>query len=219
MSEHDIESNPIDLFAPEQNLTEEEKKQGYPKHPIALICHIAFKVGGGLCYLFGGWLASTFKVKQELIPLIICVCFIAFDFWTTKNVTGRLLAGLRWWNDVKPDGTNEWVFESHEADTLINPYESKVFWIVLVVFVLIWGIFWISCLFAFLTRLRWLFVATLALILQGSNLTGYVRCARGTLHYPPLTTLLLTPYLHQTSQALQTSNINIFFKNPPPATH
>lgn len=177
------EESPIDFFAPEQHLTEEEKKTGYPKHPVALVFHIGFKVAAALCYLFGGWLAPIFKVKQELIPLIICVVFIAFDFWTTKNVTGRLLAGLRWWNDVKPDGTNEWVFESHEKDTLINPYEAKVFWIVLVVFVLIWGIFFISCVFAFFLRLRWLFVCVLALILQGSNLTGYVRCARGTFNY------------------------------------
>jgi hypothetical protein len=26
---------------------------------------------------------------------------LAFDFWTVKNVTGRLLVGLRWWNEVR----------------------------------------------------------------------------------------------------------------------
>jgi hypothetical protein len=37
---------------------------------------------------------------------------LASDFWTVKNVTGRLLVGLRWWNNIKDDGENEWVFES-----------------------------------------------------------------------------------------------------------
>jgi hypothetical protein len=191
MTDHE-EPSAMDFLAPEQHLTEEEKKAGIPKHPIALVFHIAFKVGAALCYLFGGWFGPIFKVKQELIPIIICVIFLAFDFWTTKNVSGRLLAGLRWWNDVKPDGTNEWVFESHEKDTLINPYESKVFWIVLIVFPLIWGLFFISCLFAFLTRINWLFVSILALVLQGSNCVGYVRCARGTFYANTLFTLLIT---------------------------
>jgi hypothetical protein len=40
---------------------------------------------------------------------VVCVLLFAFDFWTVKNVTGRILVGLRWWNEVKPDGTEEWV--------------------------------------------------------------------------------------------------------------
>ena len=31
---------------------------------------------------------------------------------------GRLLVGLRWWNDVKDDGSNVWVFESKPVSTL-----------------------------------------------------------------------------------------------------
>ncbi len=34
-------------------------------------------------------------------------------FLAPQNVTGRLLVGLRWWNDVKDDGSNIWIFESH----------------------------------------------------------------------------------------------------------
>lgn len=30
-------------------------------------------------------------------------------------MTGRLLVGLRWWNNMKEDGTSEWVFESHQV--------------------------------------------------------------------------------------------------------
>lgn len=171
----------LDFFAPEQNLTEEEKKQGLPKHPIAVIFHIAFKLGAALSYLFGGLLATIFRVSNAYIPIIFCIIFLAFDFWTTKNVSGRLLVGLRWWNDVKPDGTNEWVFESQENKTLINPYESKLFWIILLLFPIIWTFFFISCLFSPFSMMNWLFVSVVSLVLQGSNVVGYVRCARGTL--------------------------------------
>ena len=30
--------------------------------------------------------------------------FLSMDFWLTKNVSGRLLAGLRWWNHVNDKG-------------------------------------------------------------------------------------------------------------------
>ena len=46
---------------------------------------------------------------------IAVILLLAFDFWTVKNVTGRLLVGLRWWNRVKEDGTSEWVFESKQV--------------------------------------------------------------------------------------------------------
>jgi hypothetical protein len=42
---------------------------------------------------------------------IVCVLLLAFDFWTVKNVSGRLLVGLRWWNEILPDGSNEWRYE------------------------------------------------------------------------------------------------------------
>ena len=35
----------------------------------------------------------------DVNTFIIVVVLSAFDFWTVKNVTGRLLVGLRWWND------------------------------------------------------------------------------------------------------------------------
>ena len=43
------------------------------------------------------------------------VLLLAFDFWTVKNVTGRLLVGLRWWNKVDEDGTSTWMFEAKKV--------------------------------------------------------------------------------------------------------
>ena len=47
---------------------------------------------------------------------ISVVLLLAADFWTVKNVTGRLLVGLRWWNKVNEDGSTEWVFESRKVN-------------------------------------------------------------------------------------------------------
>jgi len=76
--------------------------------------------------------------------------FLVCDFWTVKNVTGRyesikgssiefrwfqqlvgfarLLVGLRWWNEVMPDGSNRWVFESKPENRKVHPFDSLVFW-------------------------------------------------------------------------------------------
>lgn len=42
------------------------------------------------------------------------VLLSALDFWTVKNVTGRLLVGLRWWNDFDQNGREVWRFESFD---------------------------------------------------------------------------------------------------------
>ena len=40
----------------------------------------------------------------------------------TKNVSGRLLVGLRWWNEVTDEGGN-WRFESL-AEVILSPSSS-----------------------------------------------------------------------------------------------
>lgn len=75
-------------------------------------------------YLFADWMGLEF-----ITTFVICILLLAFDFWTVKNVTGRLMVGLRWWNSIKDDGSNEWVFESHpEGATAVDPVDSRIFW-------------------------------------------------------------------------------------------
>ena len=63
-----------------------------------------------LTYLFGEWFSSSF-VNQ----FVVCVLLLAFDFWTVKNVSGRLMVGLRWWSEVQDDGSQHWRFEAQEV--------------------------------------------------------------------------------------------------------
>lgn len=42
-------------------------------------------------------------------------CIIKFSHHP-QNVSGRLLVGLRWWNQVDEDGKSQWVFESRKVN-------------------------------------------------------------------------------------------------------
>lgn len=80
-------------------------------HPVIVLFTLLFKITGMVCFLFLG----IFGVSDALI-FIIVVISCSFDFWFVKNVSGRLLVGLRWWNEVKEDGSEVWIFESsHES--------------------------------------------------------------------------------------------------------
>ena len=37
---------------------------------------------------------------SEILQFITVILLAAFDFWTVKNVTGRLMVGLRWWSEI-----------------------------------------------------------------------------------------------------------------------
>jgi hypothetical protein len=120
--------------------------------------------------------------NKFVIPFIITTTFVALDFWITKNVTGRyqlftfsfvssliyrLLVGLRWWNEIKEDGSSVcwrlvcshlcysnfkvWIFESLEKEALINALDQQIFWIALFVFNLVWLIMFLYNVFNPLT--------------------------------------------------------------------
>lgn len=64
-------------------------------------------------YLLGSIFTDNFT-----LVFVVTILLLAFDFWTVKNVSGRLLVGLRWWNEIQEDGTNKWVFESANVSRL-----------------------------------------------------------------------------------------------------
>lgn len=84
-------------------------------HPVASFFFLAFRTGALLTYLLGSFFSNNFTLIFVLVILLL-----AFDFWTTKNVSGRLLVGLRWWNEIQHDGSNKWVFESANVRSAIN---------------------------------------------------------------------------------------------------
>jgi len=138
--------------------------------PITVVAHLLCKISALILYLCGIFLL------QFVIVFILVVILVAVDFWITKNVTGRKLVGLRWWNEVKDDGSSEWIFESLQAETSLESMESKIFWISLVVFPVLWFTFLVVQIFSL--GWNWAILCFMGFILSAANVTGYIKCAR-----------------------------------------
>jgi hypothetical protein len=140
-------------------------------HPMVAFFHLAFKGAALFTYLFRGWLGLDF-----VTTFIVCVLLLAADFWTVKNVSGRLLVRLRWWSRVRDDDTTEWVFEgAPDGGASVRPVDSRIFWTGLFVFPAVWAVLGVLALLTL--SLDWSVVCAVGLGLQGANVYGYVRCS------------------------------------------
>jgi len=139
------------------------------KHPIAVFFHLFFKIAAIVVYLCLKWFYSHF-----ILAFIIVVLILAADFWTVKNVSGRLLVGLRWWHYVKEDGTNVWMFESSKHK--VNTAEAVIFWTSLIGAVPLWILLAIVALLNL--DIKWLFLIAVAVVLSGANIMGYTKCLK-----------------------------------------
>ncbi|KAI8814723.1 hypothetical protein BJ742DRAFT_671449, partial [Cladochytrium replicatum] len=143
-------------------------------HPTVLFFHLLFRSLALLTYLFSSLLFSSF-----ILAFVIIILFLAFDFWTVKNVSGRLLVGLRWWNEIRDDGTNVWIFESRENRT-VNQVDSRIFWGSLYITPVIWGLFGLLAILRF--SVEWFVVTVVAIVLNVANVIGYSRCEKVSRH-------------------------------------
>lgn len=61
-----------------------------------------------------------------VLQTVVVVVLLALDFWTVRNVSGRVLVGLRFWNQVDEDGTSFWVFEHRNVShTDYSPLDAR----------------------------------------------------------------------------------------------
>lgn len=141
------------------------------RHPVAVFFHMAFRGLALLAYLLCGWFSDSF-----IASFVVLLALMTMDFWTVKNVTGRLLAGLRWWNYIDDDGASHWIFESRKSSqqSLVSSTEARIFWLSLFATEIFWAIMLFAALFTF--KFKWLLVVAVALALNGANLVGYLRC-------------------------------------------
>lgn len=93
----------------------------------------------------------TFMSFNSVLIFIITILLLAADFYYLKNIAGRRLVGLRWWNEVDPtSGDSKWVFESFEPGTKqVNATDSRFFWMALYVHPLVWAVFAVVALVRF----------------------------------------------------------------------
>lgn len=114
-----IDDSSLD-FGAEERLPQDKNKL---PHPLTCLAHLGFRTAALTVFLFCGIFSSSSFISIFIfILLLLCV-----DFWVVKNITGRLLVGLRWWNKVTEEGANEWVYESRKPTSSIknHPFETK----------------------------------------------------------------------------------------------
>jgi hypothetical protein len=89
-----------------------------------------------LTYLFGLRLFTS----NFVLIFIITILLLATDFYYLKNIAGRRLVGLRWWNEVDTStGDSRWVFESADPESREqNATDKRFFWIALYAQPVLW---------------------------------------------------------------------------------
>jgi Eukaryotic protein of unknown function (DUF846) len=78
-------------------------------HPIACVFQVGFKIAAALTFLFMP-LFTRSSVQVFVTSMLLC----CVDFWVTKNITGRLLIGMRWWTGGELN-----------TDDVVNPDEEE----------------------------------------------------------------------------------------------
>ena len=141
------------------------------KNQTIVFFTIVFKVAALFSYLFGTLIISNFA-----LVFVVTTILLAADFWFVKNVSGRVLVGLRWWSKVQEDGSNKWVFETKPPSKVVHPVDSMAFWTSLYVAPVVWTIMGIAAIASF--GVKSLLVVAVALTLSGSNLVGYMKCSK-----------------------------------------
>jgi len=146
-----------------------QQKLKQSSHPTVIVFHLLFKSLAVLFYVFGG----IFVGNNFIARTVVCILLLAADFWVVKNVTGRLLVGLRWWNKVEDESTT-WIFESAE-DKVVNAFDRNMFWSVLYGTPLVWAGLFVLCILKF--NFKWLMIVFIALSLSMANVYGYYKCS------------------------------------------
>lgn len=102
-------------------------------HPLSLFFLFVFRLAAVLVYILSGFFTSNYVLSTVMVVVLLAV-----DFWTCRNVSGRTLVGLRFWNQVDDDGVSTvppvlqsgeaymaaqesyWVFESRDVRLVLG---------------------------------------------------------------------------------------------------
>lgn len=139
-------------------------------HPTVALFHMGFKAGA-----IGSYLGIGLFTKNFVIQFVVTVTLLAFDFWVVKNVTGRLLVGLRWWHEIDEDGLSQaWRFETVYDRENLNVTDSRIFWWTMYLCPVVWILLGIVCVLKM--NVSYLIIVFIALVLSGANIVGYYKC-------------------------------------------
>jgi len=140
-------------------------------HPLVLLFLYLFRSAAITVYILCGFFTDNY-----VLSTVVVVVLLAMDFWNCRNVAGRTLVGLRYWNQVDDDGESYWVFESRDPSRPANPIDSKMFWIALYVFPVLWTALLLVSILKF--NISFLPIVLLALVFNVTNAIGFTYADR-----------------------------------------
>lgn len=152
----------------ENNLNPENYNILLSTHPFTCLLHIVFKFSTVFCYIF-----FRLITQSSVHTFIIVIILSSFDFWITKNLTGRILVGLRWWNG-EAEGMEGWFFESRDNFIMTSKVDGYVFWGGQIAYTLFWAILFVLKFLSF--SMFWGMLVFICFILGFVNLYGYYQC-------------------------------------------
>lgn len=129
---------------------------------MVCVFHLAFKALSIFSFIF-----LNLFLDDEIVTFLVVVICAAFDFWTVKNVTGRLLVNLRWWSEIDEMGEENWIYESDDGTKPVGRTDSFVFWAALYAYPMVWLFFLIVDLFGF--KFFWMNLCILCFTLSFTN--------------------------------------------------
>ncbi|KAL8652862.1 MAG: hypothetical protein Q9210_002443 [Variospora velana] len=147
-------------------------------HPITLVFFLGFRISSLFIYLFGSIFTENF-----ILVFILTILLLAADFYYLKNIAGRRLVGLRWWNEVDAaSGDSHWVFESQDRSGSVesgapsqNATDRRFFWLALYAQPALWLALAVVSVVRLLNPI-WLSLIVIALILTITNTLAFSRC-------------------------------------------
>lgn len=140
-------------------------------HPLLLTIHLGGKAIPILFYILG----SIFMgFTAQFISVVL---LLAFDFYITKNISGRKLVQLRWWYDSTGQNEKTFTFESYKEfapGPAVNAIDSKLFWWSIYLTPLAWVVFGILCVLRL--KLIYFLLVCVGICLTGMNAYGFRSC-------------------------------------------
>ncbi|KAB5529133.1 hypothetical protein DKX38_019214 [Salix brachista] len=124
------------------------------------------------------YILSTLFFNSFVIIFVVTVLLAALDFWVVKNVSGRILVGLRWWNEINDLGESVWKFESLDQESLarMNKKDSWLFWWTLYLAAAAWIVLGIFSLIRF--EPDYCLIVGVCLTLGIANIVGFTKCRK-----------------------------------------
>ncbi|CAN6467249.1 unnamed protein product [Victoria cruziana] len=142
-------------------------------NPKTCFFHVLFKSAALAFYILSALFVSNF-----VIIFVITVFLSALDFWVVKNVSGRILVGLRWWNEINDLGESVWKFESLDQESLtrMNKKDAWLFWWTLYLTAVAWVFLGIFSLIRF--QADYVLAIGVCLSLSIANIVGFTKCRK-----------------------------------------